>query len=171
MKVIAYVEFAMSVLAALLWVGVYLWGTFVERFIIYGCEASGNKKSAYMTRYFLAEMAGGRRVMLHRFHRSDSVELHDHPWSFISVILWRGYFEETFDPNVNIVGNHPARRRKRVWPGTIIFRRADHAHRVVLVDGKPAVTLVITGPKVRSWGFHTGRGWQYWRDYFQERGC
>ena len=38
----------------------------------------------------------GFTVKLHRFLRSDPArDLHDHPWDFVSIILWGGYYEET----------------------------------------------------------------------------
>jgi hypothetical protein len=38
----------------------------------------------------------GVQLYLHKIMRSDADrELHDHPWAFASLILWRGYHEET----------------------------------------------------------------------------
>jgi hypothetical protein len=85
--------------------------------------------------------------------------LHDHPWSFWSVILWRGYVECT-----------PGKRR-RIWPGMILHRRPEWRHRVELLNEKNAVTLVIMGRYVREWGFWTSKGWQHWQKYFAEKGC
>src|ERR1700721_599838 len=61
---------------------------------IMGCEARGGGNSPYLTRITLIET---RRfsIYLHWFHRSDADDLHDHPWDFTSMILWRGYAEET----------------------------------------------------------------------------
>lgn len=34
-------------------------------------------------------------IYVHKFHRSDAeFALHDHPWSFLTLILWGGYVEE-----------------------------------------------------------------------------
>jgi hypothetical protein len=53
----------------------------------------------------------------------------------------------------------------------ILFRRGTHRHRVELIDGKKAVTLVFMGKRWREWGFFTSKGWQQWQAYFKERGC
>jgi hypothetical protein len=66
---------------------------------------------------------------------------------------------------------------------SVAFRRAEHAHRVVLdkdIYGKsiPCWTLVITGRVVRDWGFHCPQGWRHWREFTAQddygqvgRGC
>jgi hypothetical protein len=141
---------------------------------IRGCESDGTADSPYLTRWTLIG-SDKFAVYLHKFHRSDRDDLHDHPWPFISIILWRGYFEEvpavwTYEP-ADHYSNEGLRKRKRVWPGAVLFRKATHQHRVILVNGKPAWTLVIRGAYVRDWGFLTGAGWQRWKEYFKERGC
>lgn len=40
-----------------------------------------------------------------------------------------------------------------------------------LIDEKPAWTLIIRGPYVRTWGFWSDRGWESFKDYFVRRGC
>lgn len=52
-----------------------------------------------------------------------------------------------------------------------LFRKANHRHRVVLVNEKKAVTLVIMGRYVRDWGFFTKNGWLVWTQYFKQKGC
>lgn len=155
----------------------------MKKQIIYGCESRGDAQSAYLTRYAFPRL-GPVRPALHIFHRSDADELHDHPWPFVSIVLWRGYIEETptqfavkWDAQGREVGQvdfehrHAMTKRKRVWPGAILFRSATHVHRVELVDEKPAVTLVFFGVRCRNWGFFTRRGWQLFSDHFTERGC
>lgn len=134
--------------------------------IIYGCEARGDADSPYLTRWTLIEIAWLGAIYLHIFHRSDSPEAeHDHPWNFVSIILWRGYFEWVR------YAVEPGSTRRRKWPGMILFRRATHIHRVELVDDKPAVTLMLRGPYVRTWGFWEGWTWTEWKKYFTDRGC
>jgi hypothetical protein len=183
---------------------------FIKKKIIYGCDSRGDGESAYLTRLTVIETRLGA-IYLHKFHRSDDVDQHDHPWGFVSVILWRGYFEETAWPvereaepmdwhrwhdlidirmkrpftskesaefqvfeevvdRLDAIEGKP-QPRKRVWPGMVLLRKATHRHRVVLIDDKPAYSLVIRGPYVRQWGFFTSKGWQQWREYFKERGC
>jgi hypothetical protein len=47
----------------------------------------------FMTRYTLLKR-NALSIKIHRFRRSDE-EMHDHPWAFFSLVLWRGYVEET----------------------------------------------------------------------------
>jgi hypothetical protein len=106
---------------------------------------------AYLKRYFVWNDNRGPEkkphIYLHKFINSDpDRNLHDHPWNFISFILWRGYVEET-----------PGGVKKRKYPGMILYRPANWAHRVHIT--KPAWTLVLTFKKKREWGFHTLKGW------------
>lgn len=127
--------------------------------IIYGCEARGDGDKPYLTRYTLISIPGFI-LCIHVFHRSDADDLHDHPWNFTSLILWRGYREETADG-----------KKKRVWPGMVLRRKATHRHRVELVNGKKAVTLVIMGKYRKSWGFWEAGKFIDWRKYFIKKGC
>lgn len=126
--------------------------------IIYGCEERGDYLSPYLTRYTIIDTRWFQ-LCLHIFHRSDAEDMHDHPWPFASLILWRGYNEQT-----------PAGKR-RVWPGMLLIRKAAHRHRVELVNGKRAVTLVWMGKRIRDWGFFTKSGFIQWQRYFFEKGC
>ena len=139
---------------------------------IRGCESDGTADSPYLTRWTIL---GGKQfaVYLHKFHRSDRDDLHDHPWPFITIILWRGYID------VSDVVCGPGecgrdrlfRSRKRMRPGMVAFRKATHRHKVELINGRSAWSLVIRGSYVRDWGFFTHEGWQRWKEYFLERGC
>ncbi len=126
--------------------------------IIYGCEARGDAESPYLTRYEIFNLFDFK-LCLHVFHRSDADDLHDHPWAFISLLLWRGYREQT------------EFGKRRYWPGMILYRKATHLHRVELVNKKTAVTLVLMMPYERHWGFKTKEGWVYWKKYFFDKGC
>ncbi len=126
----------------------------IRKQIIYGCDLRGDGESPYMTRWMLLS-----RVYLHLFHRSDADDRHDHPFGFWVFVLWRGYIEDT--PN----------GRRRIWPCSLRYCPPEWVHRVELIGGKPAVTLVVRGPKVREWGFFTPAGWIQWQDYFARLGC
>lgn len=130
----------------------------IKKTIIYGCKERGDYDQPYLTRYTLLERKSFQ-ICLHVFHRSDADDLHDHPWPFVSLILWRGYIEDT--------GN----TRSRKYPGMILFRKATHRHRIELVNNKKAVTLVIMGKRKREWFFFTKHGPVYWRKYFVQKGC
>jgi hypothetical protein len=113
----------------------------------------GDDNLPYMVRWTLfGRRRGARyRVFLHRFLRSDLDTLHDHPWSFVSIILAGGYHERTADD-----------RRRWYGPGRILRRAADWQHRVEIAPGRECWSLVITGPKVRTWGFWCPGGFLPW---------
>lgn len=52
---------------------------------------------------------------------------------------------------------------RRKWPGMVLFRRAEHRHRLHLT--RPAWTLVFTSGKKRSWGFWRDGGFIPWRNF------
>lgn len=98
-------------------------------------------------------------IYLHKFLSSDDDRAHhDHPWYSVSFLL-KGRAVEL-----------SKKRARRVipwlWP---VFRRATFSHRIELIEG-PVWTLFITGPKVRSWGFHCPKGWRHWSKFTTEDG-
>lgn len=96
---------------------------------------------------------------IHRILRSDhDRDLHDHPWDYATVILRGGYWEVT-DAGKRWYG-----------PGSVLFRRATHLHRLILPAGAPATTLFLHRRKSREWGFRTDGGWVHWRTYTEARG-
>lgn len=123
-------------------------------------------REKYLTRWYLLRTSA-LGVFLHLFHRSDEDRaLHDHPWSFITVILWRGYIEHTgcVDPACTREAHNKARRK---WPLMICYRPAEWRHRVELVNGKPAVTLVFRFRERRIWGFWERTGFVAWNKWWQ----
>lgn len=103
---------------------------------------------AYLERYHLTELA-----RFHRFVSDDpQVDLHDHPWDYITVILDGGYREVTPDGAMEY------------GPPCVLRRRAEDPHRIELL-GDSAPTLIATGPVRRRWGFHTDAGWRHWAQY------
>lgn len=101
-------------------------------------------------------------VYLHKLCRSDyDRALHDHPWSFVSIVLRAGYTEEhdqTID-GAKVRVFHP--------PGSILLRPAEWRHRVIIGE-RPAWTLVLVGRRVRAWGFFLPSGWCWWRRHNHE---
>jgi hypothetical protein len=106
------------------------------------------------------------QAMLHVFRSDDDPCGHDHPWPFLSLILWGCYQEKVWtDPASDL-----AFSRYRGL-GSIALCPAQHVHQVTLIDGKPCWTLFISGPKTRSWGFWTRYGWIPWRRYNHSQHC
>lgn len=97
-------------------------------------------------------------VRVHDILRSDTGRNpHDHPWPYLTIILKGGYYELRYDA----AGNHLSTK----WhgPGSVLFRRANSWHRLVLPEGETATTLFITGKKAQTWGFNVnGVKVPYW---------
>lgn len=119
----------------------------------------------YLRRWRVLRL-GRLRVNLHYIARSDAdQELHDHPWNYLSIILWGGYREETFIERPHWSDRSlPPTRFEWCGMGRILRRHAWQAHRLEL--DRPAWTLVFLGRNRRQWGFWTrDRWWVYWRDF------
>jgi hypothetical protein len=139
----------------------------------------------YLRRFFIyprdkdfGKNKGKGRLYLHKFYRGDEdPHCHDHPWPFTSLILTRGYWEETpFDPSKSVDGRNPwgfatmqeygEERERTFYPRFSLLRRpAAWKHRVILKDTKPVWTIVRTGVKERSWGFWIKEKFCPWRNY------
>lgn len=100
--------------------------------------------------------------LLHYIAKPDAdAAMHDHPWSFRTLILSGGYVEELpgfgWDPSE---GGPRITRRVRHGVGSAIAHEAADLHRIASVEPN-TWTLVNTGPRVRAWGFHpAGKLWQ-----------
>lgn len=113
-----------------------------------------------------------RRLYLHKFYKGDEdPHPHSHPWPFTSLLLTRGYWEETPANQAEATGEDHLQstvlyrkelltgemRKWRFYPRfSILHRPAKWQHRVKLVDNQPVWTLVRTGVKERTWGFWIG---------------
>jgi hypothetical protein len=115
----------------------------------------------YLDRWAVGhDRVGG--IMLHRMSAPDpGVDLHDHPWWFLSVVLWGGYTEERADtraaPAMAQLAEHGVPTR-RPW-GSARTMRLDECHRVVALDRRTCWTLVVKGPRRRPWGFYLPTGY------------
>lgn len=113
---------------------------------------------SYLRRWWLVPRNDGCNVYLHEINKSDDDRaLHDHPWDNISQLLLGAYIEHTPEGTF---------RREA---GDIVHRKATAAHRLEVIPGEQAISLFITGPKVREWGFHCPKGWVPWREFVDER--
>lgn len=115
--------------------------------------------SEYITRLHLVKTPWFA-VCLHWIHKPDpEPHLHDHPVSFLSVVLCGGYDEVRRRQSQYRAHMHRVRRFNVV--------HASYYDRHTIVTVKPhTLTLCFMGPKVREWGFHTTTGWVYWKDYY-----
>lgn len=105
-------------------------------------------------------------LRLHFIARPDlDRDMHDHPSSFISIVLRGGYTERlptSFVPNW--VGAEEDGYNVERRPGSIALRRYTDRHRIISVLPN-TVTLVLWMRKRQSWGFFTRRGKVHWRRY------
>ena len=118
-------------------------------------------KVPYLIRYylFLKERKNFPfNITLHKVLVSDEPTLHDHPWSYATLILKGGYYENT--PN------------GRFWrgPGHFRYRSASDLHYLELdkdADGNeiPCWSLFFMGRKAGAWGFIKNGIWVHNKDY------
>lgn len=121
----------------------------------------GEQGEPYLERYYLCGLNGvgfqGWHAYLHRFVDSDPDRgLHDHPWGHaVSLVLTGGYDEVRLVDKSLPTAEVPTSTR-RLLPGRFNRLRGEDYHRVVL-NGRPAWTLFVHGPRVKGWGFlHNG---------------
>ena len=77
-------------------------------------------------------------ILVHKILKSDLGDLHDHYWSYITIIIKGGYWETT--------------EKGTYWrrPGYVGFRKSTSKHSLRIPDGKVAWTLMLVGPKKNS---------------------
>lgn len=122
----------------------------------------GGKEDPYLMRWWVIPRNRFFNVYLHHFLRSDDDRaLHDHPWWNLSILLKGEYTEHTIAAG----GVHRAVVRRA---GQFKFRGAKSAHRIELHNGL-CWTLFLTGPTLRTWGFHCARGWRPWKEFVDDR--
>lgn len=122
----------------------------------------GGKENPYMRRWWVIPRNRFFNIYLHHFLRSDDDRaLHDHPWLNFSYLLDGEYTEWTIAAGGV---NHSRVAKAGSWK----FRRAKTAHRVELHNG-PCWSLFITGPVIRTWGFHCPAGWRPWQIFTDQR--
>ena len=108
-------------------------------------------------------------VFVHRMDASDpGLDLHDHPWAFLSWVIKGEYIERRLPTRVALpdswtrVGNV---RRQR-W--SVRAFGLHECHTITDLPKGPTWTVVLHGRKRRDWGFHTPLaeyGWMPWRTY------
>lgn len=123
------------------------------------------EEETYLARWWIIPRNPIFNIYLHVFFRDDTDEaLHDHPFASLSLLcgrvaapkafyqdedsaLWEVYLDKT--------GNELIRR---LACGSLVYRGPRFTHRMI-VPNPGAMTLFVTGPRVREWGFLTKNGW------------
>jgi hypothetical protein len=126
-------------------------------------------RDPYMIRYYL--FLKNRKnfpfnLTLHKILKSDDPVLHDHPWSYGTIILKGGYYETV--PVFS--GDGEVLEHKTYWrgPGYMTFRKSSSFHYLTLKADQPCTTLFFMGPQKTVWGFLTEKGWTLWTDYIRK---
>ncbi len=98
-------------------------------------------------------------VCLHWIRKPDAEPwLHDHPVSFLSLILRGGYAEKrSRDGRLDIIVHR--------WFNFV--RASNHDRHRIIFARRSTLTLCLMGPKTRTWGFHTPAGWIAWQWYYR----
>lgn len=144
----------------------------------------------YMERYWVLNPKGffsrWLTARVHIIKRGDADRhLHDHPWSYTTIILEGGYTEIThWDTTCQMYEwaikeakqggvefNHEMNKwelRLHYTAGDILCRKAGFPHRLEVAPGEKAITCFIMGNYQNKWGFHTPEGKIYWRDYLDK---
>lgn len=125
-------------------------------FIIKFNERLGLPTCPYLIRWRVETKWGS--VRLHHWISSDDPRaLHDHPWDFVTFVIKGGYTDK------NPTGEQHLKAPK------VQYRSATHQH-TVYPDPGGAWTVVITGPKIRPWGFWVSGKFKKANKYFASHG-
>ncbi len=101
-----------------------------------------HKAEPFMVRYYLLFRKRPKwfpfNILVHELLKSDLGDLHDHYWSYITIILRGGYWETT--------------EKGTFWrgPGYIGFRKGTDRHSLKIPEDKSTWTLLFVGPNKGS---------------------
>jgi len=122
----------------------------------------------YMGRWWLFQT----RWLSCRVHHIASADydrhFHDHPFSFVSVLLHGWYVEKrpvAIDPCFFGDEDSEEAFEARRTAGSIALRRTTDRHLISEVNPGGTWTLVFLSPRRQWWGFYTPAGKIHWRDY------
>lgn len=121
-----------------------------------------------LTRYYLFLKERKRfpfNIFLHKFHKGDPGDVHDHPWPYFTLILKGGYYEYT--PNFEY-GKMVGETKHWRGPGHFRFCSSNSYHRIELVPGITAWTLFMPGPQTQEWGFLVNNRWIHNDKYLED---
>lgn len=113
----------------------------------------------YLRRWWLVKTPVGG-VALHRMTAPDArPTLHDHPFSFLSIVLRGGYYERRLDARTMQVSSR--------WVRRLNLMRKHDAHTIAALGAPVVWTLLLIGKHRRTWGFWErvypqNREWWHW---------
>lgn len=118
-------------------------------------EKIGIKECIYLVRWIIDFKIFS--IRLHHWLKSDDLRnFHDHPWDFVSIVLWGSITDRTENGDT-----------KRKWLSITKFS-AEHKHAAVI--DKPCWTLLICGPPRRIWGYWVNGKFRKRNKYYYEHG-
>lgn len=123
-------------------------------------------KTKYLIRYTLLSCKFFT-IKIHKALISDPNEPHDHPWNYLSIILKGGYWEEIIvsevvHTNISTMERLYSNRITTKWykPGSILYRKGDRLHKLIIPEGKSCISLIFTFKKWRKWGYLKEGSWK-----------
>lgn len=114
----------------------------------------GGPGCRYITRWVIDLGPLGSLRLHHWYGNDDQRAMHDHPWGFLTLVLWGSYDDVTHCPDCELPWG-PTEHIDHLRAGSIRWRSAEHAHTVRTTG---AWTLLWTQPKRRYFGFLVRRG-------------
>ena len=106
-------------------------------------------------------------AFLHKFHKGDPDDVHDHPWPYFTLILKGGYWE--WIPQFDEEGRKVAEIAHWRKPGHFRACSATSYHRIELDPNVTTWTLFMPGPQKREWGFLVKNRWIHNEQYLEQR--
>jgi hypothetical protein len=124
----------------------------------------------YLERYYLFLKDRKKfpfNIFLHKFLKSDPDDVHDHPWTYATLILKGGYWEWT--PTYDNQGRKSGEVAKWRAPGHFRISKANSFHRIELDPEVECWTLFMPGPQRKDWGFLVKDKWIHNEQYIQSK--
>lgn len=143
------------------------WQKFLNKYIVVK-EIWSQEGELHFRRYRLLSTPWFNIYIHHILKSDEDAHPHDHPWHFVSIILWGGYIERWLGAyeNYRYWMGVPLREDVR-GIGNLIIHNAKDFHQITLRK-KSAWTLVFTSSRERpSWGYQTSEGWMDFKKYRQ----
>lgn len=107
-------------------------------------------------------------VYVHDINERDKDrDPHNHPWSFVSIVL-RGHYTENYYPNPKSRSEFSSIAPyyyRQTWKRFSVHKMGRNSAHKITEAGPKLKTLIITGPRKGSWGFFTRIGFVDWKDY------
>ncbi|TXI88520.1 MAG: hypothetical protein E6Q36_05370 [Chryseobacterium sp.] len=77
------------------------------------------------------------------YHKDEDQHLHNHPWNFLSIVLWGSYVEQLQGSVFNL----------RTFLDTA-YRKAETYHKIYTLCSKSVYTLNFMSAKTKEWGYN-----------------